>query len=94
MIVLFFRNNMDLKYVVLTIIKILISVPTIMLVSSAETGAVLMGGHIDNKSSSTSMNSSLMMDYDLYDSQEVVSNVTVSWTFFSVFFFAIFNTHT
>ncbi|XP_044270712.1 uncharacterized protein LOC123015181 [Tribolium madens] len=41
---------MELRYVLLTIVKILISVPTVVLYQSLLTdGAGLMGGHLDNK---------------------------------------------
>lgn len=72
---------MELKYIVMTIIKILISVPTILLVSSNEiNGAVLMGGHLDNKSNVTTEGNPPVADYDFYDSQEPSGNLTVSET--------------
>lgn len=68
---------MELKYVVMTIIKILISVPAVLLLHSMEVnGAALMGGHYDNKNntSSTNLTNSYLIDYDVYDSQEQQSN--------------------
>lgn len=71
---------------VMTIIKILISVPTAMLLASKDvSGAALMGGHLDNKNSTT-IDKSLLTDYELYDDQELGGNFTVSYkisTFFS-----------
>lgn len=68
---------MELKYIVLTIIKIIISVPTVVLILPGTEGAALMGGHLDNKDSPT--NPSLEYEYyfDLPEGQEV-GNYTVS----------------
>lgn len=70
---------MDLKYVVMIIIKILISVPTAMLITTKNVnGVALMGGHLDNKNTSAP----LLTDYELYDDQESHdTNPTVSWVF-------------
>lgn len=65
----------------MTIIKILISVPTVLLVNTNEiNGAALMGGHLDNKSNGTAEGNPQVADYDFYDSQELSGNVTVSKT--------------
>lgn len=44
---------MELKYIVLTIIKIVISVPAVILVAPQTHGTALMGGHLDNTINST-----------------------------------------
>lgn len=44
---------MELKYIVMTLIKIIVSVPAVVLVAPQTHGAVLMGGHLDNTISST-----------------------------------------
>ncbi|RZC40578.1 titin, partial [Asbolus verrucosus] len=68
---------MELKYVVLTIIKILISVPGILLYQSILTdGATLMGGHFDNKNSSVNSTDSEITDY--HNNQEIITNSTVT----------------
>lgn len=72
---------MELKYIVLTIIKILISVPGVLLVTSEVNGAALMGGHLDNKNNTTlssNLTDSYDLDFDLYDDQELSYNDTVN----------------
>lgn len=62
---------MELKYVVMTIVKILISVPPAILITSQDTnGAALMGGHIDNKNSSISPVTVEKPAFDYYDMYE------------------------
>lgn len=66
---------MELKYIVLTIIKILISVPGVLLVSTEVRNAALMGGHLDNKSNAnlqTNLTDSYNLDFENYD--ELVNN--------------------
>ncbi|KAJ3635267.1 hypothetical protein MTP99_008187 [Tenebrio molitor] len=61
---------MELRYVVLTIVKILISVPAIVLQQSLLTdGAALMGGHLDNKNNSIS-------NVTRPVTQEIIANAT------------------
>lgn len=60
----------------MTIIKILISVPTILLIGNNEVnGAALMGGHLDNKNNESTPS---LTDYDFYDNREITGNNTVS----------------
>lgn len=66
-------GNMELKYIVLTIIKILISVPGVLLITNQTYGAALMGGHLDNKSQ-TNFTDSYNIDYDIYDEPEYINN--------------------
>lgn len=77
---------MELKYVVMTIVKILISVPPGMLITSKDAnGAALMGGHLDNKNFShlapISDDKPLYEDYEFYDEKDTShSSPTVSCT--------------
>lgn len=58
---------MELKYIVLTIIKILISVPGVILVKNETNVPLLIGGHIDNKNNNITNETSYHTDYDIYD---------------------------
>lgn len=76
---------MELKYVVMTIVKILISVPPAMLITSKDANsAALMGGHLDNKNISvapTNEDKSMFEDYyEVYGDKDI--NPTVSLKFF------------
>lgn len=61
-------ENMELKYMVLMIIKILISVPGVLLVKNE---TALMGGHLDNNSNETN---AYQVDYDVYDQEEYLDS--------------------
>ncbi|CAH0548117.1 unnamed protein product [Brassicogethes aeneus] len=66
---------MELKYVIMTLIKILISVPTVLIVQNmvcleGANGAALMGGHFDNKNATQNVSSSYYLDYSYDDSIE------------------------
>lgn len=75
---------MELKYIVLTIIKILISVPGVLLATT--NGTALMGGHLDNKSQ-TNFTDSYNYNYEIYDETEYnkENNVCV-WLIFLFLF--------
>lgn len=77
--VFFLPGTMELKYVVMTIIKILISVPTVLLLHGVD-GSALMGGHYDNKNST---NLTYLIDYDVYD--ESPTNSSTHMVYFGVF---------
>lgn len=70
---------MELKYVVMTIVKILISVPPAILITTTKDvhSAALMGGHLDNKNATAQFE-----EYELYDEKDISQpNPTVSCTF-------------
>lgn len=69
---------MELKYIVLTIIKIVISVPAIVFIVPHGNCAALMGGHIDNKNYNSTSSDSYEYDFDLNDSQELYAKESVS----------------
>ncbi|KAF2902955.1 hypothetical protein ILUMI_03224 [Ignelater luminosus] len=64
---------MELKYIVMTIIKILISVPSILLIinDTRVQAAALMGGYLDNSSNSTSLS-----NFTAFDNSQELSNLT------------------
>ncbi|KAJ8949986.1 hypothetical protein NQ318_002395 [Aromia moschata] len=64
---------MELRYVLITLLKILISTPTVLLLYDfpGSEGAALMGGHLDNKKSNVTNVTDNYYEYDLVDSQEL-----------------------
>ncbi|KAJ8965770.1 hypothetical protein NQ314_003911 [Rhamnusium bicolor] len=66
------ENIMELRYVLITLLKILISTPTVLLVYHLPGihSAALMGGHLDNKNNSTNVTDTYY-EYDILDSQEL-----------------------
>ncbi|XP_018567619.1 uncharacterized protein LOC108908169 [Anoplophora glabripennis] len=64
---------MELRYVLTTLLKILISTPNVLLLYSINEAysAALMGGHLDNKSNSTLNVTDTYYEYDLSDSEEL-----------------------
>lgn len=64
---------MELRYVLVTLLKILISTPNLLLLYNVNEvyGAALMGGHLDNKNNSSMNISDAYYEYDLSDSEEL-----------------------
>lgn len=64
---------MELRYVLITILKILISTPNVLLLYNINEvySAALMGGHLDNKSNSSMNISDAYYEYDISDSEEL-----------------------
>lgn len=81
---------MELKYVIMTLIKILASVPTIVLLCHIgllpeANGAALMGGHFDNQNSTKNISNPFIMEYDSYEMDDISQeNSTVSKNFLAI----------
>ncbi|KAJ8922279.1 hypothetical protein NQ315_004218 [Exocentrus adspersus] len=64
---------MELRYVLITLLKILISTPTALLLYNINEvySAALMGGHLDNRNNSSINVTDAYYEYDFTDSQEL-----------------------